>query len=182
MHRFELLATCAILSMVLIGCSRTDRVDMSEICVTIRAGAGAKFTQDAFGTQYLASKPWHVYTSFIANRQLRETLLHYLKGKDSSSITSWHGGSFRLAENSSGEVIAVSQIDSTYRIENQYYLVRMLVPVFDTVRDEYVTCVWLKDHNWTSGFQVFVRFKVSSGKGILVSADYLVIADIDEDH
>jgi hypothetical protein len=180
-HRFEILATCVLLSMVLIRCNHTEPVDFSEMCSSIKAEASAKLSKDAFDMQYLANKPWHVYTTFISNHQLRESLLHYVKSSDSSRINSWRGESFRIDGNTQGDVTAIGQIDSTFKAENGYYLVRILVPVFDSIQDEYVTCVWLKDHSWTSGFQILVLFKIRSGKALFLSADYLTISDVEED-
>jgi len=180
-HRFAILATCVLLSMVLIDCNHTEPVDFSEMCSSIRAEASAKLSKDAFDMQYLANKPWHVYTTFTSNRQLRELLLHYVKSGDSSHINSWRGESFRLAGDKQGEVTAIRQIDSSYKAENDYYLARMIVPVFDSSEDGYVTCVWLKDHSWTSGFQILVRFKIRSGKAVFLSADYMTISDVEED-
>ena len=171
-----------LLLLYILGCAQRGPVDFSDICLRIKEGADSHFSKDAFGIPYVGSKPWHVYTTFTSNRALRNLIIHSLKNRDSSSCNESRGGSFKLREEASRGVTAILTIDSSFKAENDYYLVRALFPMYDAGKDEFVTCFWLKDHSWTSGLQIVVRYKIESDRGVLVSADYLVVADVEEDN
>jgi hypothetical protein len=169
---------CLLTAFFVLSCNTSREADFSELFKATKARAPSEFKRDASGLPYDSTKPWRVCTTFEPNPNLDFVLRHGWGGIDTLDVRARFGTSLRFLDDPARGLKSVKQIDSTYKAVNDYYLVIVLPPLYNPKRQEYVTCLWLRDQSWACGFQIFVRFHIDSGKAQLVQADYVTISGL----
>lgn len=169
--------------LILLSCNSKNiqELDYSNILVKAKEFASKELTEDGFGKKYDSSKPWFVLNKFIENKDL-----NYIR-KVINNDTNLIAVNKKLLDLDStfffvetDELKKIYDFKKLFKAENDFYLVRFLVPKYNPVSNEYISFIWLKDHSWTSGFHLYFTFQIVNKKIRLTTINNSTSTHIEE--
>ncbi len=169
-----------VLSILIFSCGSMDqkKIDFTDLLLETEKIADQKFNMDGFGKPYLSNIPWYVFNQYIYNSALQNIVL---KSNESDSLETdyYKKGTIKIRE--TNKLKPINEYRKIFKAENDFYLVRLLTPIYNRSKNCYASIIWIKNRSWTSGFHVYVTFQIIDSTAKLISMHHFVLTDVNDE-
>jgi hypothetical protein len=155
-----------------------NRIDFTDLLLETEKIADSKFNVDGFGKPYLKQIPWYVFSQCVENSTLEKIIL-INNEKDSLNIKNYNKRLIRIKE--TNRLKLINEYNKIFKAENNFYLVRLITPVYNVSKNYYASIIWIKNRSWTSGFHIYITFKIDNSIAKLISMQHFALTDVTEE-
>lgn len=148
------------------------KLDISDIITKSKQIADSHFSNDANGNVYSKSKYWCVYNKYVDKNSLSGLL------KD----TKWEKSTDTLNTFIVNRQVKRIKIiySNTIKANETFNFIVLQKPVYNASQGIYNSIIWIRDKSWTSGFFIFVYYRIINHKCWFIKGKPLVISDIQD--